>query len=96
MFYAVREVDATYVPFEFKQWRDIGWYQLSQGNAREAVLVNTVLVEAFPEVADSYRRLADAMVAIHEEEEAIKLLNRCLELDQEHIQARNLLEQLED
>lgn len=96
VFRAVRKEHQDYLPFDFKQWRDVGWYQLSQGKKRDAVLASQLLVDAFPKKADSYRRLADAMVAIGEDDQAVKFLEHCLQLDPDHRHAQSLLKQLKD
>ncbi len=94
LFRAVRGHDPDYCPFAFKAWRDLGWYEISQGRPRQSWFVNKLLVEAYPENAEAYRRLADTHVALHETAVAVKLLQRSLELDPQSAYVKGLLDEL--
>ena len=69
-------------------------FELSQGRPRSAWYACRVLVEAWPERADGYRRLGDACTALHELSAALAHYRRGLELDPSSAYLRARIDEL--
>lgn len=85
-----------YTMMEYRSFRDLGWGMLRDGRLEEAIKLFEVLVDAYPDNPDSYRRLGEAHMESGNNEEALVHLRKALALDSEFgavIQMINRLEQ---
>lgn len=73
---------------------DFGYKLLNEKKLNEAILLFTILVQAFPESANGYDSLAEAYMKAGNKAEAVKNYKKSLELDPKNENARKMIEEL--
>nr|MEE4268043.1 tetratricopeptide repeat protein [Candidatus Krumholzibacteria bacterium] len=81
MYEETRRDFPEYQLFEYGAFRDVGFRLMLQNNFDDAVRAFRVLHDAYPEEADSHRRLGEALMMAGQYTEARAILRRGLELD---------------
>lgn len=67
--------------FDYDAFRDVGFALMLREDYGEAVKAFRILIEAYPEKADSHRRLGEALMMAGQYAEARPILERGLEID---------------
>lgn len=96
IYYSVKNEFPDIKLFEFKSFRDVGWLFLREGKKEEAIEAFKILLDAYPERAESYRRLGEAFMENGNKKSAIKYLRKALELDPDYSAVKQMLKKLKN
>ena len=82
--------------FEYGAFRDVGYLRMQQQKYDEAVKAFRVLIDAYPDEADSHRRLGEALMMAGQFDEARGYLTRGLEIDPDSPALKDILRILDE
>ncbi|MBT5875446.1 MAG: hypothetical protein HOH43_18640 [Candidatus Latescibacteria bacterium] len=94
-YYSVKASFPEYTMMEYRSFRDVGWGMLIERRLEEAIKLFEVLVDAYPDNPDSYRRLGEAHMENGSSEEALVHLRKSLALDSESSGVIQMINRLE-
>lgn len=80
-YHETKENFPNYQLFEYDPFRDIGYLLMLREEHHDAVKIYRVLVDAYPENPDSYRRLGEALMMTGNYQESGEYLRKGLELE---------------
>ncbi len=81
IYYDTKNAFPDYKLFEYQAFRDVGFLKMMEKDYNSAIKVYKVLLEAYPNTSDSYRRLGEAYMEIGNYDDALQLINSGLEID---------------
>ena len=74
---------------------DFGYKLMNDNKLNEAIVMFSILVEAFPESANGFDSLGEAYMKAGNKEEAIKNYKKSLELDPKNDNAKKMIERMQ-
>lgn len=80
----------------FHAFRDVGWLFLQEGEKAKAIILFEILVDVYPDKAESYRRLGEAHMENNDHEAALTHLRKALELNPDYGAVKQMLQRLGD
>ena len=89
-----REQDSTALLFTEMQMNRLGYEHLSRGQAREALALFRLNIEAYPESFNVYDSYGEALMADHQYERAVEYYARSVELNPDNENGRKKLAEL--
>lgn len=81
VYYETKANFPNYQLFDYGSFRDVGFLKLQQEQVEEAIKIYRVLLDAYPENDDSYRRLGEALMLNGDYEESKEHLTKGLEIN---------------
>jgi len=90
-----RELDSTILLFTESQMNGLGYRYLGRGQVKEAITIFLLNVEAYPESFNVYDSYAEALMADHQYELAIREYSRSVELNPANDNGRKKLKELQ-
>jgi tetratricopeptide (TPR) repeat protein len=90
-----REQDSTALLFSELEMNRLGYAYLNRGQVREALVLFRLNIEANPESFNVYDSYAEALMADHQYELAVKNYARSIELNPENDNGRKKLAELD-
>ncbi len=95
-YHAVKQAYPTYDLFEFQAFRDVGWLYMQDGQHEEAVKAFEILMDAYPDTQESFRRLGEAHMVNGDREIALTLLRKALEMKPDDPAVKQILQRMEN
>lgn len=96
VYYETKVDFPNYQLFDYGVFRDVGYRKIQQEQIEEAVKIYRVLMDAYPENDDSYRRLAEALMLNGNYQESERYLIQGLEINPKSPALQDIMRRLKE